>query len=125
MKEENANAVLRMMGAVVQEKATGKKAKIDGYNVAGKTGTAYKFINKRYRKDRKVVSFIGLAPASNPRLVVAVMINEPKIERATGGRIAAPIFAKVMASALRILDIPPDNLPAEKHARRVVKGGSS
>ena len=125
MKEENANAVLRMMGAVVQEKATGKKAKIDGYNVAGKTGTAYKFINKRYRKDRKVVSFIGLAPASNPRLVVAVMINEPQVKRASGGRIAAPIFAKVMASALRMLDIPPDNLPAEKHARRVVKGGAS
>jgi len=125
MKEENAKAVLRMMRAVVQKKATGKKAKIDGYNVAGKTGTAYKFINKRYRKDRKVVSFIGLAPASNPRLVVAVMINEPKVARATGGRIAAPIFSKVMASALRILDIPPDNLPEEKHARRVVKGGTS
>ncbi|RTZ66958.1 MAG: penicillin-binding protein 2 [Aquificaceae bacterium] len=125
MKEKNAHAVLRMMRAVVQKRATGKRAKIDGYHVAGKTGTAYKFINKRYRKDKKIVSFIGLAPASNPRLVVAVMVNEPRVEHVSGGRIAAPIFAKVMASALRILDIPPDNLPAEKLARWVVKGGSS
>ncbi len=125
MKEENAKAVLRMMGAVVQKRATGKRAVIDGYHVAGKTGTAYKFINKRYRKDRKIVSFIGLAPASNPRLVVAVMINEPRVEHASGGRIAAPIFSKVMASALRILDIPPDNLPAEKQARRSIKGGGA
>ncbi|MCK5901807.1 MAG: penicillin-binding protein 2 [Cocleimonas sp.] len=125
MKIENANAVLRMMRAVVQKKATGKKATIEGYHVAGKTGTAYKFINKRYRKDRKVVSFIGLAPASDPRIVVAVMINEPRVKHATGGRIAAPIFAKIMASTLRILDIPPDNLPATKHAQHTMKGGAS
>ncbi len=125
MKEENANAVLRMLGAVVQDKATGKRAKIDGYKVAGKTGTAYKFINKKYRKDRKIVSFIGLAPASKPRLVVAVMINEPRVERASGGRLAAPIFSKVMASALRILDIPPDNLPVAKQTRQLVGRGAT
>ncbi|MCK5919196.1 MAG: penicillin-binding protein 2 [Cocleimonas sp.] len=118
MKEVNAKAVLRMLTTVVNKKATGKNAKVEGYSVAGKTGTAYKFINKRYRKNKKVVSFIGIAPASNPRIVVAVMINEPKVDKATGGRLAAPVFSKVMASALRILDIPPDNLPARKHARR-------
>lgn len=122
MREQNAKAVLRMMRAVVQERATGKKAYIAGYHVAGKTGTAYKFINKgkHYRKDRKIVSFIGLAPATNPRLVVGVMINEPKVEKASGGRIAAPIFAKIMSSALRILDIPPDNLPTRKYEGRKV-----
>ncbi|MCK5813454.1 MAG: penicillin-binding protein 2 [Cocleimonas sp.] len=116
MKEANAKAVLRMLGAVVKKNATGKNASIDGYHVAGKTGTAYKFMNKRYRKDKKIVSFVGIAPASNPRIVVAVMINEPKVKRATGGRLAAPVFSKIMASALRILDIPPDNLPASKGA---------
>lgn len=111
MSEKNAEAVLKMMRAVVQKDATGKNARIDGYHVAGKTGTAYKYIKKRYSKDHLVVSFIGLAPATNPRLVVAVMINEPKVANASGGRLAAPLFSKIMANSLRILDIAPDNLP--------------
>ena len=125
MKQANAKAVLRMLNAVVKKNATGKNAKVDGYHVAGKTGTAYKFMNKRYRKDKKIVSFVGIAPASNPRLVVAVMINEPKVTRATGGRLAAPVFSKVMTSALRILDIPPDNLSASKRIGRPIGGGAS
>ena len=111
MSAANANSVLKMMRAVVQEDATGKNAAIDGYHVAGKTGTAYKLINRRYSKDHLVVSFIGMAPATNPRLVVAVMIDEPKVEKASGGRLAAPLFSKIMANALRIMDISPDDLP--------------
>ncbi len=111
MSAANANAVLKMMRAVVQEDATGKNAAVDGYHVAGKTGTAYKLINRRYSKDHLVVSFIGMAPATNPRLVVAVMIDEPKVEKASGGRLAAPLFSKIMANALRIMDISPDDLP--------------
>ncbi len=118
MKEVNAKAVLRMLTSVVSKNGTGNNAKVDGYYVAGKTGTAYKFMNKRYRKDKKIVSFVGIAPVSNPRIVVAVMINEPKVKRATGGRLAAPVFSKIMASTLRILDIPPDNLPDLKQAKR-------
>lgn len=114
MSDVNANAVLKMMQAVVQPKATGKHAVIDGYHVAGKTGTAYKYINKRYSKDHKVVSFIGIAPAMNPRLVVAVMIDDPKVAKASGGRLAAPLFAKIMANALRVLDIAPDNIAKNK-----------
>lgn len=114
MKAENALAVLRMMTAVVKEGATGRLAMIDGYSVAGKTGTAYKYINKKYRKDRKIVSFIGLAPASDPRLIVAIMMDEPRVERATGGRLVAPMFSKIMSSSLRVLDIPPDNLPKQQ-----------
>jgi len=110
MSQHNANAVLKMMEAVVQPKATGKNARIDGYHVAGKTGTAYKFINKRYSKKHKIVSFIGIAPATNPRLVVAVMLDDPKVKRVSGGRLAAPLFAKIMSNALRVLDIAPDNL---------------
>lgn len=113
MSPENARAVVRMMEAVVQKGGTGEKAMIEGYRVAGKTGTAYKFINNAYRNDRYLTSFIGVAPASQPRLVVAVQIDEPKIDD-SGGRAAAPVFSKVMAEALRLLDLPPDNLPEPK-----------
>lgn len=116
MSEANANAVLNMMRAVVKPGATGKNAAVDGYHVAGKTGTAYKVIKRRYSKHHLVVSFVGLAPATDPRLVVAVMINEPKVENASGGRLAAPLFSKIMANALRIMDIAPDNLPGIKQA---------
>ena len=111
MSKQNADAVLSMMREVVNKKATGKLAVIDGYHVAGKTGTARKYINKRYSKEKLVVSFIGLAPATNPRFVVAVMIDEPKVEKASGGRLAAPLFAKIMANTLRIMDVAPDALP--------------
>lgn len=117
MSEANATAVLRMMHAVVQPKATGKNAAIDGYHVAGKTGTAYKYINKRYSKEHKIVSFVGLAPVTNPRLVVAVMLDDPKVEKASGGRLAAPLFAKIMANALRVMDISPDNIAKNRMAK--------
>lgn len=114
MSKINADAVLKMMRAVVKSGATGKNAAIDGYHVAGKTGTANKLIKRRYSKDHVVVSFIGVAPATNPRLVVAVMIDDPKVEKASGGRLAAPLFSKIMSNALRIMDIVPDNLPQAK-----------
>lgn len=111
MSAKNANAVLEMMRSVVQKDATGSRAAVDGYHVAGKTGTAYKLIKRRYSKNHLIVSFIGMAPATNPRLVVAVMIDEPKVEKASGGRLAAPLFSKIMASSLRIMDIAPDARP--------------
>ena len=111
MSQTNADAVLNMMRAVVQPDATGKNATVDGYHVAGKTGTANKLIKRRYSKDHLVVSFIGMAPATNPRLVVAVMIDDPKVKKASGGRLAAPLFSKIMANALRVMDVAPDNLP--------------
>jgi len=114
MSAFNADAVLKMMRAVVQPDATGKNAAVDGYHVAGKTGTANKLIKRRYSKDHLVVSFIGVAPATNPRLVVAVMIDDPKVANASGGRLAAPLFSKIMANALRIMDVAPDNLPQLK-----------
>ena len=100
---------------MVQKGGTGEKAMVDGYRIAGKTGTAYKYINNSYRDDRYLTSFIGIAPASRPRLVVSVQIDEPKVDD-SGGRAAAPVFAKVMAESLRLLDIPPDNLPVAKPA---------
>nr|CAA6830229.1 MAG: Cell division protein FtsI [Peptidoglycan synthetase] (EC [uncultured Thiotrichaceae bacterium] len=126
MGEDTAQAVLKMMESVVQSGGTGKRAMVDGYRVAGKTGTAYKYINGKYRKDKYLVSFVGIAPASQPRLVVAVQIDEPKLD-SSGGRAAAPVFSKVMTESLRLLDIPPDNLPEVKKAEtpnRVKEGAT-
>jgi len=109
LSQKNANAILHMLETVVSKDGTGEKASVDGYRVAGKTGTAYKVINKKYRKDKRIVSFIGLAPVTDPKVVVAVMLDEPKLD-AVGGKAAAPVFSRVMAQALRVLDAHPDNL---------------
>lgn len=123
MSPDTARSVLRMMEAVVQKGGTGEKAMVDGYRIAGKTGTAYKYIDGQYRNDRYLTSFIGVAPASNPRLVVAVQIDEPKIDD-SGSRAAAPVFSKVMAESLRLLDVPPDNLPAPTSAAAQTGGAT-
>jgi len=124
MSEETANAVLAMMESVVAPNATGKLAAVAGYRVAGKTGTARKLVNKKYRTDRFVTSFVGIAPVSKPRLVVGVMINDPKLDK-SGGKAAAPVFATIMAAALRILDIAPDKLPAKSTTSSIAKGAAS
>ena len=104
-----ANEIVRMLETVVQSGGTGRRAQIKGYRVAGKTGTAYIATSKVYDKHRYVASFVGMAPASDPRLVVAVVIHEPQGQH-FGGVVAAPIFAKVMEGALRFLNIPLDAL---------------
>ena len=123
MSKETANSVLHMMEAVVSPNATGKLAAVNGYRVAGKTGTARKLVNKKYRTDRFVTSFIGIAPVSQPRLVVGVMINDPKSDK-SGGKAAAPVFSKVMSEALRILDIAPDKLPPSPALASSTTGGA-
>jgi cell division protein FtsI (penicillin-binding protein 3) len=99
--------MLLMLEAVV-EGGTGSLAKVPGYRVAGKTGTAYIAGKNGYDKQHYLSSFVGIAPISNPRLVVAVVIKDPRGEQHLGGLVAAPIFSKVMAGALRLLNIPPD-----------------
>ncbi len=108
LSPEVAGAVLKMMESVIIDKrGTGEKAAVEGYRVVGKTGTAYKHINKKYRKDKRIVSFVGLGPVSDPRVVVAVVLDQPKLD-ATGGKAAAPLFSKIMAQALRVVDATPD-----------------
>ena len=80
--------------------------------VAGKTGTAHKSSSEGYAEDRYLSLFAGFAPASNPRLVMAVIIDEPQGAEHFGGQVAAPVFSKVIQGVLRILNIPPDKLPA-------------
>ncbi len=102
-----ARAVRDMLELVVQPGGTAPQAQIQGYRVAGKTGTAHKLQNGRY-VDEYVASFIGLAPASDPRLIVAVMVDEPSGREYYGGLVAAPVFSNVMGASLRALDVPYD-----------------
>ena len=110
-----------MMTEVVGPEGTAQQAAVAGYRVAGKTGTAKKSIDGGYQKDDYVSVFAGIAPASNPRLVMAVMIDEPTQNGYYGGVVAAPVFQEVISNALRILDIPPDDLPTLAHSKG--KGG--
>jgi cell division protein FtsI (penicillin-binding protein 3) len=102
-----AASVRAMLEMAVQDGGTAPKAQIAGYRVAGKTGTAYKLEGGQYTR-KYVSSFVGFAPASSPQLIVAVMIDEPGGEKHYGGDVAAPVFAQVMAAALRTLGVKPD-----------------
>ena len=103
-----ARKMLSMMELVTDAEGTGKLAAVPGYLVAGKTGTAQKVdpVTGGYSNDRMVTSFVGVVPASAPRLVIFVMVDEPKGE-AYGGLVAAPIFSRIAAQALSYLKVPP------------------
>ncbi|MCA1978216.1 MAG: penicillin-binding protein 2 [Thiobacillus sp.] len=103
-----AREVRAMMETVTQEGGTGTRTRVPGYRVAGKTGTAHKLVDGRYAPDRYLSSFVGMAPASNPRLIIAVAIDEPSDGVYYGGSVAGPVFAQVMAASLRQLGLPPD-----------------
>jgi cell division protein FtsI (penicillin-binding protein 3) len=102
-----ANALRDMMESVVKVDGTAPLAQVAGYRVAGKTGTAHKLEGGRY-VDKYVASFVGFAPVSNPRLIVAVMIDEPDNKLYYGGLVAAPVFSKVTGAALQELGEPHD-----------------
>jgi cell division protein FtsI (penicillin-binding protein 3) len=103
-----ALAVSRMLEMVVEPGGTAPRAQISGYRVAGKTGTAHKLEGNGYAKDRYISTFVGYAPASSPRLIIAVVLDEPSAGQYFGGMVAAPVFSQVMAGALRILSVPHD-----------------
>jgi cell division protein FtsI (penicillin-binding protein 3) len=101
--------VRTMMETVTQEGGTATKAKVEGYRVGGKTGTAHKSNGKKgYSSNRYDGFFVGIAPISAPRFVVAVVIDEPTVGGHYGGDVAAPVFSAVTSSTLRALNIPPD-----------------
>lgn len=116
MSAASAQNLLAMLESVTQPGGTAPQARIVGYRVAGKTGTAHKLVGGNYAADKYIASFVGLAPVSEPRLVVAVMIDEPGGKDYYGGLVAAPVFSRVMAAALRFTALPPDaplvDLPA-------------
>lgn len=108
--ERVARELLSMMETVVSQDGTGKGAALAGYRVAGKTGTAHTAVAGGYATDRYKATFGGVVPASRPRLAAIVVIDEPGGRLYYGGDVAAPVFANVMAGALRLLGVPPDGL---------------
>ncbi|HEX2667971.1 MAG TPA: penicillin-binding transpeptidase domain-containing protein [Gammaproteobacteria bacterium] len=111
-----------MLETVVSDEGTGKLADIAGYHVAGKTGTAHVAMNGGYSPDKYISVFAGMVPASDPRLVAVVVINQPTKGQYFGGKVSAPVFAQVMRGALRLLNVAPDDmqsLPASAYALNV------
>jgi cell division protein FtsI (penicillin-binding protein 3) len=105
-----ARDLIGMLEVAVRPEGTGVKASVPGYRVAGKTGTAWKADSGTYSTDRYLSVFAGVVPASQPRLAVVVMIDEPRGVQYYGGDVAAPVFSAVMSGALRLMSVAPDDL---------------
>jgi len=106
---KTARSVRKMMETVLMKDGTAYEARVDGYSAAGKTGTVKKAAGSRgYTEKSYFAVFAGMAPAKDPRLIIVVMIDEPSAGQYYGGLVSAPVFSKVMAGALRILEIAPD-----------------
>jgi cell division protein FtsI (penicillin-binding protein 3) len=111
-----AHELVQLMEQVVEKGGTATRAAVVGYKVSGKTGTAFKSIAGGYSTDKIMAVFAGLVPASQPKIATVVVIDEPSRDvqqvgtLAQGGTVAAPVFSSVMSGALRLMDIPPDDL---------------
>jgi cell division protein FtsI (penicillin-binding protein 3) len=105
---EHARAVRNMLEMVTTTDGTARQAVTMGFSVGGKTGTAFKHEGDGYSKDKFRSWFVGLAPIKNPRVVVAVMVDEPGTKQHTGGDVAAPVFSQVVQQTLRIMNVAPD-----------------
>lgn len=121
MSAKTAKQIIRMLELAAGEQGTGSAAQVRYYRVAGKTGTTHKLINGKYSDNNYVALFAGIAPASNPRLVMVVTVDDPSNGKHFGGQIAAPVFANVMAGTMRLLNIPPDT--QSDYKKRLVKSG--
>ena len=100
--------ILPMLERAASNEGTARKAQIPRYRVGGKTGTVHKFIDGAYHDDRYQSVFVGLAPLSAPKFVIAVTIDDPRGELYFGGDVAAPVFAEIMADLMRLYNIAPD-----------------
>jgi len=103
---ETASMMCRLLSRITETGGTGARASVDGYHVAGKTGTAQKPVRGGYSDEENIASFMGLIPAEAPQLSIIVIVDEPQPEH-TGGRVAAPVFKEIADQAIRYLDIPP------------------
>jgi cell division protein FtsI (penicillin-binding protein 3) len=112
-----ARTMLSIMRGVTEQGGTAKQAAIDGYAVAGKTGTAQKVANGHYDPSKWVSSFVGVVPAEDPRLAVMVIVDEPQGGH-LGGAVAAPIFKEIAEQSLRYLHVPPTAPIAAKAAAK-------
>lgn len=107
-KSETVAQILPMLEAVTEQGGTATKARVGLYRVGGKTGTTMKLVSGSYASQQYVSSFVGLAPMSKPRFVMAVVVDDPRSQDYYGGQVAAPVFADVMDDVMRIYDIAPD-----------------
>jgi cell division protein FtsI (penicillin-binding protein 3) len=110
MDPKVAHELIQLMEQVVAIGGTGKRAAVVGYRVAGKTGTAWKSIPGGYSTDKHMLTFAGLVPASHPKLAAVVVIDEPEDSRYQAADIAAPVYSNILTGALRLMDVPPDDL---------------
>ena len=109
-----------MLHLVTGDEGTAPRAQTLGYSVGGKTGTAHKLVDGKYAKDKYRGFFVGLAPIESPRVVVAVMLDEPKGREYFGGLVAAPVFSETVQQTLRILGVKPDlSVQPNIHAKGV------
>lgn len=113
ISQETAQTVSHMLEMATDPGGTATLARVNGYRVAGKTGTAHKLIEGKYAKNSYISSFVGFAPVSAPRLIVAVVLDEPSAGKYFGGAVAAPVFSQVTTTALRLLNVAHDAPAAE------------
>jgi len=121
---DNARAMVDLLEHVVTPEGTGLRAAVAGYRVAGKTGTARKFEVGGYSSERYTAVFAGVAPVSRPRLAVVVVVDEPRAGEYYGGAVAAPVFSKIVAGAMRILAVEPDKPVVPARSPRLTAAAS-
>jgi len=109
MASATARSMRKMLESVVGPGGTASRARVAGYRVGGKTGTVRKSVSGGYAEDRYHAVFAGMAPITQPRLVVVVVIDEPSGKEYYGGQVAAPVYAEIMARTMRVLGVPPDD----------------
>ena len=107
IKPETARAIRKMMVSVTETGGTGTLGAVDGFDVAAKSGTARKLVNGRYVDNKHVAMFAGFAPAADPRVIVAVSIDEPSSNGYYGGVVAGPVFGEIIGGSLSILGVAP------------------
>ena len=122
-RPEVARAVRTMLESVVSAEGTAPKAAVPGYRVSGKTGTVKKLGPDGYKGKIYRSLFAGMAPASDPRLVLVVMVDEPRGKSYYGGSVAGPVFSEILTQALRLLNVPPDEPGMVSEMRLAVAGG--
>ena len=114
IREDTARLMTRLLTRVTEEGGTGYRARVAGYTIAGKTGTAQKPVPGGYSSSANIASFVGFFPAEEPEIAMIIVVDEPQPDH-TGGLVAAPVFQEVAAQLVRYLDIPP-NAPDGKTA---------
>jgi len=111
MNASTAKKVVKMLETVVSRRGTASRAHVEGYRIAGKTGTVYLTSSEGYSENKYRSLFAGIAPASDPKVVAVIVVNNPKGKEYYGGSVAAPVFASIMKQVLPLLDAQPDDLP--------------